>query len=213
MAEGQIDQCRDLLCQLPQRRQEQRQAAELIHKERARRRQIFSRLAHTGKNHAVSAAYVHFRQRCQKLMLTFRRQRVNTGKVKGGVRPCQGRVVVLQQKGPALIAEKAAVDEDQRVVSQASPHIQQVDDGLLPGAVFPRDHNRRLAAADAVNVRVQCTTGGSGEAEDVFGKGCLRLRPCGKADAGLTGRERRLSDREEKGGTGEIAGTLPAGTG
>lgn len=120
MAEGQIDQCRDLLCQLPQRRQEQRQAAELIHKERARRRQIFSRLAHTGKNHAVSAAYVHFRQRCQKLMLTFRRQRVNTGKVKGGVRPCQGRVVVLQQKGPALIAEKAAVDEDQRVVSQAS---------------------------------------------------------------------------------------------
>ena len=77
---------------------------------------------------------------------------VDAGEIQGVVLIRQGRIMMLQQEGPAFFIQQAAADGHQRTVSQGAPHIEDADNGLLAGSVLPRHHDRGAALTDVVDV-------------------------------------------------------------
>ena len=205
MAEGEVDEGGNPLGHGPQRRQVQGEAPELIQKEGPGGGDVLPRLAHAGEDHPVPAAHVHLQQHGQQLPLPLFGEHVDAGEVEGAVLVRQGRVVVLQQKGPAAVVEKAAVDGDQGVVLQGAAHVEKIDDGLLAGAVLAGDQHRSPALVDLGDLGLKVADGFR-EAENAVVKGPLRLRAGGEANAGLTGGEGRLSGLQKKGGVDGAAG-------
>ena len=121
--------------------------------------------------------------------------------------------MVLQQEGPALVVQQAAVDGHEGVVPQDAAHVQRPHHGLLSGAVLPGDHHRGAALVDAEDLLLKIPDGPR-EAEDAVVESALRLRAGGEADARLAGGEGRPPGVHEKGDAGDAAGVdLPGADG
>lgn len=105
--------------------------------------------------------------------------------------------MVLQQKSPALVIQKAAVDGHQRIVPQGTAHVEHTDDGFLSGAVLAGDHHRGGALTDAADILLTVTDT-AGEAENAAVKSVFSFGPGGKADAHLVGRQGRFPGVEEE---------------
>ena len=199
MAEGEVYKGGDALWHGPQGRQIQRKTPELVQKEGPGGRDVLSRLANTGEDHPVPAADLHLQQHGQQLPLPLLGEHIDAGEIEGAVLVRQGGVVVFQQKGPAPVIEKAAVNGNQRVILQGAVHIEKVDNGLLSGAVLPGDQNRSPALVDLGDLVLKAADG-LGKAEDTVVKGPLRLRARGEADARLVGGEGGFPGLQKEGG-------------
>ena len=167
-----------------------------------------SPLADEGNTLYFASIDVLTQERRQQLLAALLRQHVNAGKIQGIALVRQRGVVVLQQEGPALVVQQAAIDGDQRVVFQLAPHIQRTHHKFLAGAVLSGDHGRCGALADLVDVVLKLADGAR-KAENTVVKGALRLRPCGKPDAHLIGRQRRLPGVHIERDVGEAPGVDP----
>ena len=198
-------QFRDPGGHLPQRRQVQGEAVELIAEQRSHFRDIFSRLADAGEHDPVTAADLHFQKGFQQLLPVFPGKGIDVGKVNGGLFICQRRVVVFQQKRPTLVIEQTAVDRHQRVIAQLPPQIEGADHALLSGAVLPGDHHRGTALADLFHIVVEIADGAR-KTEDAVVKRVFRLRPGGEVDPGLVWRQRRLAGDEKERDQGQSSG-------